>query len=162
MPRFPQDYTALQAAADYINSTGGINGHQIDPSKCDDQDEANAAQACATAAVSSNDVAVLGAVQAFQASFQRWEQASCCLLEGADLVPQELGGSTVFDTNSTAAGYYYGMATLAMKLGLKKVTIVQCNIPACEGTAQEAAQELKNLGVTQMHRCLATFSLVNH
>jgi branched-chain amino acid transport system substrate-binding protein len=143
---YPQDWTAMQAAAAYINSSGGINGHRLVVTKCDDQDEANPAQACATAAVHSKDVAVVGGTEVFPAFFSTLASAKLLFTGGLGLIPQELTSPTVYDTTSTAAGWYYGMGALAVKLGLKKVAIVQCSIPACEGTAQESAQALKIAG----------------
>lgn len=145
---YPEAWTAMRAADAYINSTGGINGHKLVVTKCDDQDQANPAQACATSAVHSKDVAVVGATEVFPAFFSTLSAAHLLFTGGLGLIPQELTSPTVYDTTATAAGWYFGMGALAVKLHANKVAIVQCSIPACEGTAQESVAAMKIAGDT--------------
>jgi ABC-type branched-subunit amino acid transport system substrate-binding protein len=50
---------SFQAAVKQINAAGGIHGHKIALTLCNDQDSPNVAQGCAIQAVSNHDVAVL-------------------------------------------------------------------------------------------------------
>jgi branched-chain amino acid transport system substrate-binding protein len=143
---YPQVAVAQKAAIAYINSTGGVNGHPLVANQCDDQDQANVAQTCATAAVRSSDVAIVGATEVFPGFFSTINTAKLTFTGGLGLIPQELTSPVSFPVTSVAAGWYFGSGALAVKLGAKAVTIVQCSIPACEGTAQESAAALKIAG----------------
>jgi ABC-type branched-subunit amino acid transport system substrate-binding protein len=57
---YPQEAAANEIAFKYINAHGGINGHQVNLTTCDDQNDPNQAAACARQAVSGHDVAVVG------------------------------------------------------------------------------------------------------
>jgi branched-chain amino acid transport system substrate-binding protein len=57
---YPEGQTSIDAAAKTINAAGGINGHPIQVSACNDQGDPNIAAQCARTAVSAHDVAVLG------------------------------------------------------------------------------------------------------
>jgi ABC-type branched-subunit amino acid transport system substrate-binding protein len=143
---YPQVAAAQKAAIAYINSIGGINGHPLAANQCDDQDQANVAATCAAAAVRSNDVAIVGGTEVFPGFFSTINTAKLTFTGGLGLIPQELQSPVSFPVTSVAAGWYFGSGALAVKLGAKKVTIVQCSIPACEGTAQESAAALKIAG----------------
>lgn len=142
---YPQVAVAQKAAIAYINSTGGINGHPLVANQCDDQDQANVAATCAAAAVRSSDVAIVGGTEVFPGFFSTINTAKLTFTGGLGLIPQELQSPVSFPVTSVAAGYF-GSGALAVKLGAKAVTIVQCSIPACEGTAQESAAALKIAG----------------
>jgi branched-chain amino acid transport system substrate-binding protein len=142
----PETAAAQRAAIAYINSTGGINGHPLVANQCDDQSQANQAAACAAAAVSSSDVAIVGATEVFPGFFSTVTSGNLLFSAGVGLTPQELQSPVSFPVTSVAPGWYYGSGALAVKLGAKAVTIVQCNIPACEGPAQESAAALKLAG----------------
>jgi branched-chain amino acid transport system substrate-binding protein len=143
---YPQVAVAQKAAIAYINSTGGVNGHPLVANQCDDQDQANVAASCASAAVRSGDVAIVGGTEVFPGFFSTINTAKLTFTGGLGLIPQELSSPVSFPVTSVAAGWYFGSGALAVKLGAKKVTIVQCSIPACEGTAQESAAALKIAG----------------
>jgi branched-chain amino acid transport system substrate-binding protein len=143
---YPQVAVAQKAAIAYINSTGGVNGHPLVANQCDDQDQANVAASCAAAAVRSGDVAIVGGTEVFPGFFSTINAAKLTFTGGLGLIPQELSSPVSFPVTSVAAGWYFGSGALAVKLGAKKVTIVQCSIPACEGTAQESAAALKIAG----------------
>lgn len=143
---YPQVAAAQKAAITYINSTGGVNGHPLVANQCDDQDQASVAATCAAAAVRSSDVAIVGGTEVFPGFFSTVNSAKLTFTGGVGLIPQELTSPVSFPVTSVAAGWYFGSGALAVKLGAKKVTIVQCSIPACEGTAQESAAALKIAG----------------
>jgi len=143
---YPQVAAAQKAAIAYINSVGGVNGHPLAANQCDDQDQANVAATCAAAAVRSSDVAIVGGTEVFPGFFSTINTAKLTFTGGLGLIPQELTSPVSFPVTSVAAGWYFGSGALAVKLGAKKVTIVQCSIPACEGTAQESAAALKIAG----------------
>lgn len=143
---YPQVAVAQKAAVAYINSTGGINGHPLVANQCDDQDQANVAATCAVAAVRSSDVAIVGGTEVFPGFFSTINAAKLTFTGGLGLIPQELQSPVSFPVTSVAAGWYFGSGALAVKLGAKAVTIVQCSIPACEGTAQQSAAALKIAG----------------
>jgi branched-chain amino acid transport system substrate-binding protein len=143
---YPQVAAAQKAAIAYLNSTGGINGHPLVANQCDDQDQANVAATCAAAAVRSNDVAIVGGTEVFPGFFSTINAAKLTFTGGLGLIPQELQSPVSFPVTSVAAGWYFGSGALAVKLGAKAVTIAQCSIPACEGTAQQSAAALKIAG----------------
>jgi branched-chain amino acid transport system substrate-binding protein len=144
----PQVAVAQKAAVAYINSTGGINGHPLVANQCDDQNQPNQAAACAQAAVRSSDVAVVGATEIFPAVFSVLSSAKMVFTAGLGLTPQELQSPTSFPITSAGVGWYVGMGALAVKLGAKQITIVQCNVPACAQTADASAEGLKIAGDT--------------
>jgi branched-chain amino acid transport system substrate-binding protein len=143
---FPQVAAAQKAAIAYVNSTGGINGHPLAANQCDDQDQPNVAATCAASAVRSSDVAIVGGTEVFPGFFSTINAAKLTFTGGLGLIPQELTSPVSFPVTSVAPGWYFGSGALAVKLGAKKVTIVQCSVPACEGTAQESAAALKIAG----------------
>ena len=143
---YPQVAAAQKAAIAYINSTGGVNGHPLVANQCDDQDQANVAATCAAAAVRSSDVAIVGGTEVFPGFFSAVNSAKLTFTGGLGLIPQELTSPVSFPVTSAAVGWYFGSGALAVKLGAKKVTIVQCSIPACEGTAQESVAAMKIAG----------------
>jgi branched-chain amino acid transport system substrate-binding protein len=143
---YPEVAVAQKAAIAYLNSTGGINGHPLEANQCDDQDQANVAAACAAAAVRSRDVAIVGGTEVFPGFFSTINTAKLTFTGGLGLIPQELDSPVSFPVTSVAAGWYFGSGALAVKLGAKAITIVQCSIPACEGTAQESAAAIKIAG----------------
>lgn len=155
---YPQVAAAQKAAIAYLNSTGGINGHPLAANQCDDQDQANVAASCAAAAVRSSDVAIVGGTEVFPGFFATINAANLTFTGGLGLIPQELTSPVSFPVTSVAAGWYFGSGALAVKLGAKSVTIVQCSIPACEGTAQESAAALKIAG-DQVAPQFVTFQL---
>jgi ABC-type branched-subunit amino acid transport system substrate-binding protein len=65
---FPQVQAANEVAFKYINAHGGIGGHQVKLTICDDQNNPNQAAACATQAVSEHDVAVTGSFSFYGAN----------------------------------------------------------------------------------------------
>ncbi len=143
---FPQVAAAQKAAIAYVNSTGGINGHPLAANQCDDQDQPSVAATCAASAVRSDDVAIVGGTEVFPGFFSTINAAKLTFTGGLGLIPQELTSPVSFPVTSVAPGWYFGSGALAVKLGAKKVTIVQCSVPACEGTAQESAAALKIAG----------------
>lgn len=56
----PEDYPAMMAEVDYINATGGINGHKLVLTNCPSNGNENLARTCADNVVANNqDVAVV-------------------------------------------------------------------------------------------------------
>lgn len=56
---YPETEAAMYAAVSQINATGGIRGHKLAITFCDDQGNPNIAQSCAQSAVANKDVAVI-------------------------------------------------------------------------------------------------------
>lgn len=57
---FPDTGEALKAAVADVNATGGIHGHPLKMTLCDNQSDPNIAASCAKQAVQGKDVAVVG------------------------------------------------------------------------------------------------------
>ena len=56
----PEARIGVQAAAERINSEGGVQGHPIEVLTCNDQNDPNTAASCAREAVDAGVVAVVG------------------------------------------------------------------------------------------------------
>src|SRR4051794_35323168 len=65
---FPEIKDVFTVATDQVNKAGGINGHQINVTYCNDQGNANAAGACARQAVSGKMALVVGPFSLFGSS----------------------------------------------------------------------------------------------
>jgi ABC-type branched-subunit amino acid transport system substrate-binding protein len=59
-PVYPNIAITARAYAKWINAKGGINGHPLQVTVCDEQGKPTAAAACARQAVAAKDVAVVG------------------------------------------------------------------------------------------------------
>src|SRR5258708_14480801 len=72
---FPEIGVAAQAAANAINKAGGIKGHPIQLTVCDNKFNENQDAACARQAVTEGDVALIGGISAQSSHFSVLEQA---------------------------------------------------------------------------------------
>lgn len=59
----PEAVAGVQAAVNYLNAHGGIQGHKIAVDYCNPQVDPNVEEACARTAKSNGDIALVGAVQ---------------------------------------------------------------------------------------------------
>lgn len=93
---YPEGKTSIDAAAKYINATGGINGHPIQVQDCNDQGDPNIAAQCARQAVSSGDVAVLG-------SYSQNAGQVLPILQAANIAYVGATAQSVADTTSSVS-----------------------------------------------------------
>jgi ABC-type branched-subunit amino acid transport system substrate-binding protein len=145
----PQMLTGITAAVDAINADGGINGHPLKLSSCNDQDDPNVAQSCAEEAVSNHDVAVVTGNDAHT------EQVMP-VLQHAGIPMVGNITNTIYDATSPvsfpgAPGGYNGNgadAVAAKAAGCKKAVTVTVIVPGATATIEDTTVAgLKRAGV---------------
>jgi ABC-type branched-subunit amino acid transport system substrate-binding protein len=97
---YPQEAAANEIAVKWINAHGGIGGHQVQLTMCDDQNNPNQAAACARKAVAEHDVAVIGSFTLFGDSLMDiLRKASITYLATVPLSAKELSAPNTFAFN---------------------------------------------------------------
>jgi ABC-type branched-subunit amino acid transport system substrate-binding protein len=124
-PVYPMIQETAQVYAKWINARGGINGHPLQVTVCDDQGQPTQASACARQAVQEQDVAVVGSFSFFGDSIVPILKAAniawfgtCCALS-----PDELTFSNSFPLGSSLM-YAVGLVQRAVQDGCKKINTV--------------------------------------
>src|ERR1700722_13538834 len=107
----PDSEAAMQAKVDAVNASGGIDGHQIDLTTCNDQLDPDQSAACARQAVSNGDVAVVASYEPYTAQvLPILESANIPFFNGEAIDNGDANSATEFPltggaiTQSAAAG----------------------------------------------------------
>jgi branched-chain amino acid transport system substrate-binding protein len=140
----PEMGETAQVYAKWINANGGINGHPLKVTVCDDQGTQTQAATCAREAVSDNDVAVVG-------SFTTSAEAVVPILRQANIAwfgpvsasePAEFTSPNSFPAYNVQAAVA-GMVGVAYQSGCKKVSagIVSVAIPRLKSVYELAAKQ---------------------
>lgn len=145
---FPDSEAGFVAEADAINAAGGINGHKLNLTTCDDQFDPNTAENCAREAVSDHDVAVL-------TSFSTYPEQVIPIIAAAGIpllygqVDATLQGTSPdsFPLNAGSAAYF-DLGLVAVKDGCTKVGAVVAANPATEYGETWLEQGVKQAGGT--------------
>jgi ABC-type branched-subunit amino acid transport system substrate-binding protein len=128
---YPEVETGAQAAADAINSAGGINGHKIELTFCNSKGDVNQAMTCARQAVSGHDVAVIGQTDFF-------DPQTMPILENAGIpdIGVYSGGATIdgtspisFPLNAGNFGAYSALPYAYKSEGDKTVGLLAIDLP---------------------------------
>jgi ABC-type branched-subunit amino acid transport system substrate-binding protein len=132
LPPYPNIPAAAKVYEQYINDRGGIAGHPLQVTTCDDKGDPNVGADCARQAVNDKDVAVVGSF-VFDASriIPVLEQANipwfgeCC-----PLVAQEFSSPMSFTLGSLLPGMGAGLGWKMAQDGCKHPAFVVLDIPA--------------------------------
>jgi ABC-type branched-subunit amino acid transport system substrate-binding protein len=126
----PQVGAAGQAAADAINTAGGVEGRKIDVILCDDQENPNKSAECAHQAVSDHVTAVVGYLL-FGPQVVPVLQAAKIPLVGTQLItPQEMSSPDSYPLQGGSALAYYALGDYMVSSGSKNVAILYDDQPA--------------------------------
>jgi branched-chain amino acid transport system substrate-binding protein len=140
----PETQTAGQAAVNAINAAGGINGHKINWTFCDDEFNPNTAVNCAREAVSDHDAAVVGSYETFSPVWTTLQAAGIPYIGGAGEVPIEETSPISFPLNAgQSEGINVAGAAEMIAAGAKHIAIITCSVPGCQDAANGLAAAIK-------------------
>jgi branched-chain amino acid transport system substrate-binding protein len=158
----PEINTGAQAAAKAINAAGGINGHPLQVTICDDNFNPNQAQSCAEAAVSHHATAVIAAQEFVDPNyFPTLEKAGIPSIEPCGCSPAELTEPSSFPLDGALPTLVYGDAAMLVKLGVKHPAQMTCETASCayDGTLGTAA--FKVAGITPVRTVISPLASVD-
>jgi ABC-type branched-subunit amino acid transport system substrate-binding protein len=146
----PQQVSGVQAVADAVNATGGINGHKIVVLSCNDNLNPDVTESCARTAVSDHVAAVIEVVTPFVPQMLPiLQQANIPLLADSPDNPQELVNPISFPIGG---GSYTMMSALGSALvddaHCQKVSIVVLNLASTEISGRNIAAAVQLAGGT--------------
>lgn len=122
---YPETAGAMKAAVTAINNAGGIKGHPLQLTICDDQGNPNIAQSCAEQAVSGHDVAVVGPIDVQTASVIPVLQAAGIPFTGQiTQVPLDVTSPVSFPLAAGGTALDLAAGKIARQIGCKKVGAV--------------------------------------
>jgi ABC-type branched-subunit amino acid transport system substrate-binding protein len=140
---YPEGSTAMQAAIDYYNSKGGLDGHKIALTICNDEATPSVASTCARQAVSSHDVAVLGSYSEEAATIVPILKAAHIAYIGATAQsPQDFTSGISFPLEGLNQVVFAGVGYGATLVGCKEAGILIENY----GTTTPLAEQSIELG----------------
>jgi ABC-type branched-subunit amino acid transport system substrate-binding protein len=144
-PVYPMIKETAQVYGEWINAHGGIKGHPLQVTICDDQGQPTHASACARQAVQENDVAVVG-------SYSFFGDAIVPILKSANIAwfgtccaatPDELTSANSFPLGSSLM-YAVGLVQRAVNDGCKRISSVV--IDGAQPYIEPMGNALKALG----------------
>lgn len=143
-PLFP---VAMKAAAAAINKNGGINGHRIEISMCDDQSDPNVASSCAHKDATGNAIA--------DVMHSNFDAANAPILKAGGLAQLTSGGNAgdytnpiTFPLDPGSIGAYVGTPLGLKKLGKSKLAVVAVDVAAATNNISVIQKAAKAAGIT--------------
>jgi branched-chain amino acid transport system substrate-binding protein len=158
----PQISTAVTAATDDINNSGGINGHPLRDVVCDDAFSPNGAARCATEAVQSHDAAVVGSVEVFPNVLPILKAGNVPLIGDLTVSSPFATNSIAFPLDSTQYGLDIGDAAYAVSKGYRHISIIHCEIAGCVADNSSVVEGLALAGLKPVHDVLAQSGLPSY
>jgi ABC-type branched-subunit amino acid transport system substrate-binding protein len=145
---FPETVNAAQALANQTNAAGGINGHKIEISTCNDQIDPVVAASCGRKAVADKVSAVLAVETDYQPQvIQAIAPAHMAYIGNNAGNPLDLTASNSFDLGAGSYGVFASMGTALVKdEGCTKVSVVDLNIPATEISGRNIKASVETAG----------------
>jgi branched-chain amino acid transport system substrate-binding protein len=138
----------LQTAESAINASGGIAGHPVKISICDDGNDANAGAQCARKLISQGVVAFVGNNSPYGANFDPLvERAGMANIESNILAPNDLTSPNIFLSYGGTFASGPGGATVCAKAGAKRIAVAYLNIGAGAQSAVLTNQLLGSLNL---------------
>jgi ABC-type branched-subunit amino acid transport system substrate-binding protein len=148
----PDDLAGIKAAVAAINAAGGVDGHPLASSTCDDRNDPNQAVTCARGAISNS------AVLAFVDSRSSFGSVYDPLLEAANMANfGELASTQADDTSKVSFPLYGGTLNVVLGaaaavsptfLGAKKIGVPYIGVPAGAQLVPFITQVIKPLGAS--------------
>jgi branched-chain amino acid transport system substrate-binding protein len=122
---YPELPGSFQAAVDQINDNGGIAGHPINLTLCNDQDSPDVAQGCAEQAVSGGDVAVMTVLtNQSSAVLPTLEAANIPYIGDLVQATADATDPNSFPISSGSLDNGSGPGVIAVKSGCKKAAVI--------------------------------------
>ncbi|GAA4752962.1 hypothetical protein GCM10023350_42830 [Nocardioides endophyticus] len=145
-----QQFAAAQAKVDYINDSGGINGHPLTLIQCDSNLDPNQEGACFDQAIKEKVSAITGSTVLFASDLSALAAAKIPMVGTQGLVPAELGYEYGY-TFGNNINWFKGLAATAVSDGLKKVAITFTDTDAGKfsGDLMTAGLEAGNVDITE-------------
>jgi branched-chain amino acid transport system substrate-binding protein len=139
---YPEIATGAQAAAKYINSTGGVNGKAIDIDVCDTKGITNNAINCGNQAVKNGDLAVVGGADPTDAYLTALDKGGIPAI-GDYASTIGFTDSLSYPLNAGAIGYVGSMCAILYNKGLRKISFVFNANPGAAAQGQGIAKLLQ-------------------
>jgi ABC-type branched-subunit amino acid transport system substrate-binding protein len=119
---YPEGAAAIQARVSAINDAGGINGHRLSLTICNDQNDPNITTQCAQKAISSGVVAVIGSITLNgDVLTSLLSKAGIAYVTYEPISPGDFNNPTSFDVGGGNAAAWVGGGVQAVKqAGCKK------------------------------------------
>jgi ABC-type branched-subunit amino acid transport system substrate-binding protein len=146
-PNYANILNTAKVAGDWINAHGGVNGHPLHVTTCDEQGDPSKTTQCGRQAIASHDVAIIGSfslngnaiIPELEAAKTSWF-GICCAAS-----PDELSSPVVQQIGSDPT-YPAAMMVKATADGCKKIAFVVLNVGAAANLAiQFAKSALKSV-----------------
>jgi ABC-type branched-subunit amino acid transport system substrate-binding protein len=152
----PQEKSAVEAAIASINASGGIKGHPLKLSFCDQKFDPNQETACARQMVTDKVSAVVAPSVFFgTGSIPILAKAGIPEIASQGLSgPVEYGCKTCYPL-AGAFGWFWGADDALLKAGATKISIIGVNVAASTASTQVAVAGLKAAGLTPVHTVYA-------
>lgn len=146
---FTDGADAMRAKVAQVNAAGGIHGHQIELTVCDDKSSPNEAATCARNAVSDHVVAVMSPT-----SFSGFGAQMLPILQAAGIpdvgqpatTPTDWTSPNSFPLDPGQAAQYDGVALALKKAGCTNVGSLQVPVPAAVEVVKDLQQALPTIG----------------
>lgn len=147
----PDSSAAMQARVDQLNAAGGINGHKIDLTICNDQFDPNQAATCARDAVSAHDVAVISSYEPFTTEVDPiLQQAGIPIIYSTIVAPIDATSSISFPRDGGVPAQYAALGVQLAQEGCHKVGIVVTGLADTELGAQWVGKGIGSKGGTMV------------
>jgi branched-chain amino acid transport system substrate-binding protein len=145
----PEVAGGYEAAAAAINAAGGIDGHPIKVTMCDDQANPNIAQGCAEKAVANHDAAVLASNDAYSSSIlPTLQKANIPFVGNLTETTLDATSRVSFPIAPGALNGIPASGAVAKKIGCKKVASLLIEISGITGALQAGVESgLKAEGI---------------
>ncbi|WP_165818156.1 ABC transporter substrate-binding protein [Frankia canadensis] len=144
---FPEAVDGAEAAAAKINAAGGVDGHQIEISSCNDQFDPNTASACAQKAVSEKLAGVVTGYTSYGNKILPVLAAAKIPFVG--LIPAtdtEWKSSLAFPFGAGSTGNFTGVTIKLYEQGCKKLGSIASVAAASIDTGKSVENAFKHLG----------------
>ena len=150
---FPGIGVVAKAYATYVNAHGGINGHPLHVTVCNDKNDANAAADCARQAVSEHAVAVLGSFSLGSGQvLPILKPAGIPWLGGYALDPSEYTSTLSYPIVAGPLAFLASGVLAGKDANCTKIAIISLDIPAGTGLIpfikQGVASQKKTVDMT--------------
>jgi ABC-type branched-subunit amino acid transport system substrate-binding protein len=158
----PEVNDGAQAAAKAINAAGGINGHPLQVTICDDNFNPNQAQACAEAAVSHHAAAVVAAQEFVDPNyFPTLAKAGIPSIEPCGCSPAELTYPSSFPLDGALPTLIYGDAAMLVKMGVKHPAQMVCETASCAYDATLGDEAFAAAGIKVVRTVISPLASVD-
>jgi branched-chain amino acid transport system substrate-binding protein len=146
--RFQDTENGEMAAADCLNDAGGINGHPIRITPCDDADDPATARTCAQNFVQQKVLAVIGGQSALgdNEALTVLQSAGIPMIGQVPLESSDFSNPFSFPINRGTAGMFQALPSFLIQKGKKRLSIIYANFSVAKTAADQLAATFKALG----------------